>query len=64
MSMAFHNVYPKVQLNVNFQLSSAMFCQIENGNITDNITITATDSNNPSITATLSISIVNTKSTI
>lgn len=31
---------------------------------TNNITITATDSNNPSITATLSISIVNTKSTI
>lgn len=35
MAMAFHELYPKVQLTVNYQLSSSMFCEIENAIITD-----------------------------
>lgn len=34
MSMAFYKVYPKIQLTVNHQLSSSMFCKIENEIIT------------------------------
>lgn len=35
MAMAFHRLYPKVQLTINYQLSSSMFCEIENAIITE-----------------------------
>ena len=35
MSMAFNSLYPELWLNVNYQLSSSMFCEIENGEITE-----------------------------
>ncbi len=35
MSMAFHKLYPEILLTVNYQLSSSMFCEIENGIVTE-----------------------------
>ena len=35
MAMAFHNIYPEVQLTVNYKISSSMFCEIENKVICD-----------------------------
>lgn len=35
MAMAFHRLYPTVQLTINYQLSSSMFCEIENAIITE-----------------------------
>lgn len=35
MSKAFYEVYPEVQLTVNYQLTNAMFCEIENVEITE-----------------------------
>ena len=35
MAMAFHEVYPEIMLTVNYQLSSSMFCKIENAIVTD-----------------------------
>lgn len=37
MSKAFHDLYPEAHLTVNYQLSSAMFCEIENMEITQEI---------------------------
>ena len=37
MAMAFKELYPNIQLNVNYQLSSSMFCEIENGTITNDM---------------------------
>ncbi len=34
MAMAFHKLYPEILLTVNYQLSSSMFCEIENNIIT------------------------------
>lgn len=35
MAMAFYELYPQIQLTVNYQLSSSMFCEIENAIITE-----------------------------
>lgn len=35
MSMAFDELYPEALLNINYQLSNAMFCEIDNESITD-----------------------------
>lgn len=35
MAMAFEELYPQIQLTVNYQLSSSMFCEIENAIITE-----------------------------
>ena len=35
MAMAFHELYPEIVLTVNYQLSSSMFCEIENGKVTN-----------------------------
>jgi len=35
MAMAFHELYPDIQLTVNYQLSSSMFCEIENAVVTE-----------------------------
>lgn len=35
MAMAFHELYPQIQLTVNYQLSSSMFCEIENAIVTE-----------------------------
>ncbi len=35
MAMAFHELYPQIQLTVNYQLSSSMFCEIEQDSITE-----------------------------
>ena len=35
MSKAFREVYPNVTLNVNYQLSSSMFCKVEKQEVTD-----------------------------
>lgn len=35
MSKAFSKLYPNIQLTVNYQLSSSMFCEIENENVTE-----------------------------
>lgn len=35
MAMAFHELYPGIQLTVNYQLSSSMFCEIEHAVITE-----------------------------
>lgn len=35
MAMAFDKLYPQIQLTVNYQLSSSMFCEIENAIITE-----------------------------
>ena len=35
MAMAFHKLYPEILLTVNYQLSSSMFCEIENNIITE-----------------------------
>lgn len=35
MAMAFHELYPQIQLTVNYQLSSSMFCEIEHDSITE-----------------------------
>lgn len=35
MAMAFHRLYPTIQLTINYQLSSSMFCEIENAVITE-----------------------------
>ena len=37
MSKAFHDLYPKAHLTVNYQLTNAMFCEIENMDITQAI---------------------------
>lgn len=37
MAMAFHKLYPNIQLTVNYQLSSSMFCEIENAIITEDM---------------------------
>ena len=37
MSKAFHELYPEMHLTVNYQLSCAMFCEIENTKITQEI---------------------------
>lgn len=37
MSKAFYEIYPESYLTVNYQLSNAMFCEIENMKITDEI---------------------------
>lgn len=37
MGKAFKALYPKIQLLVNFQLSNAMYCTVEKGEITDEI---------------------------
>ncbi len=34
MAMAFHKLYPETLLTVNYQLSSSMFCEIENNTVT------------------------------
>ena len=34
MAMAFHKLYPEILLTVNYQLSSSMFCEIENNTVT------------------------------
>lgn len=35
MGMAFNELYPESYLNVNFQLSNSMFCQIDNMDVTE-----------------------------
>ncbi len=35
MAMAFYELYPKILLTINYQLSSSMFCEIENAIITE-----------------------------
>ena len=35
MSMAFDEIYPEIELSVNYQLSSSMFCKTENSEITE-----------------------------
>ena len=35
MAMAFNKLYPEAYINVNYQLSNAMFCEITNMNITE-----------------------------
>ena len=35
MAMAFHEVYPEILLTVNYQLSSSMYCEIENTIVTE-----------------------------
>lgn len=35
MAMAFHKLYPHIQLTVNYQLSSSMFCEVENAIVTE-----------------------------
>ena len=35
MAMAFDKLYPQIQLTVNYQLSSSMFCEIENAIVTE-----------------------------
>lgn len=35
MAMAFHELYPGIQLTVNYQLSSSMFCEIEHAVVTE-----------------------------
>ena len=35
MSKAFHEVYPEALLTVNYQLSNAMFCQVDNMEVTE-----------------------------
>lgn len=37
MSKAFYEIYPESYLTINYQLSNAMFCEIENMKITDEI---------------------------
>lgn len=37
LGKAFYNVYPKALLTINYQLSGAMFCQIDNMKVTDEI---------------------------
>ncbi len=37
MSKAFYELYPESYLTVNYQLSNAMFCEIENGEITPEV---------------------------
>ena len=37
MSKAFYELYPESYLTINYQLSNAMFCEIENMKITDEI---------------------------
>ena len=37
MAMAFHELYPQTLLTVNYQLSSSMFCEIENMLVTDDM---------------------------
>lgn len=37
MAMAFEELYPQIKLTVNFQLSSSMFCEIENEIITNDM---------------------------
>ena len=37
MAMAFHKLYPSIQLTVNYQLSSSMFCEIESAIITEDM---------------------------
>ncbi len=37
MAKAFHEVYPKAQIIVNFQLSNSMFCEIDNMEVTDEV---------------------------
>ncbi len=34
MSMAFHECYPKAYLNVNYQLTNAMYCEVDNMEVT------------------------------
>lgn len=34
MAMAFHKLYPEILLTVNYQLSSSMFCEMENNTVT------------------------------
>ena len=35
MAMAFHELYPEAMLIINYQLFNAMFCEIDNGTITE-----------------------------
>lgn len=35
MTMAFNELYPDLLININYQLTNAMFCEIENENITE-----------------------------
>ena len=35
MAMAFHEVYPEILLTVNYQLSSSMYCEIDNAIVTE-----------------------------
>ena len=37
MAMAFKDLYPNVSLTVNYQLSSSMFCEIENEEVTEHM---------------------------
>ena len=37
MSMAFNKLYPEALVNINYQLSHSMFCEIENVAITDEL---------------------------
>ena len=37
MAMAFHELYPKAMLIINFQLFNAMFCEVDNEKITDDM---------------------------
>ena len=37
MSMAFYRLYPNIKVKVNYQLSNAMFCEIEGAMITEEI---------------------------
>lgn len=37
MSMAFNKVYPEAYLNINYQLSNAMFCEVTNMEITESM---------------------------
>jgi len=37
MAKAFNELYPQIQLTVNYQLSSSMFCEMENANVTEEI---------------------------
>lgn len=37
MAMAFNELYPEIKLTINFQLSSSMFCEVENDNITNDM---------------------------
>ena len=34
MSMAFHECYPEAYLNVNYQLTNAMYCEVDNMEVT------------------------------